>query len=343
MNIDAVIGNPPYQELDGSGAGGDSAVPVYNHFVTLAKALKSKYISLIMPSKWMVGGRGLQGFRQEMCGDTSLRLLIDYEDDAEVFSGMHIDGGVCYFLWDSAYRGKPEINYHAKGGEVLVSRDSLRNNFFDYVVRDRRIISVLEKTSGQGKNFASIVSRHKPYGIRAYLFNSPERYPESHLSSTPFEGSVKVYGVRGIKGGARRTQGYISPQTIKRNHSHIDSYKIFFSKCYSTGAVNPPVSILAKPKEICTETFLEMGPFDTEEEQQNCYSYTQTTFFKFLLFYGKGTMNVSSSVFRLIPMQDFTAHSDINWNTATEEIDRQLFDKYRLSTQERTLIARLSR
>lgn len=340
MDFTAIIGNPPYQESDGSGGADDSAVPVYNHFVAHAKALTPRYISLIMPSKWMVGGRGLQEFRREMCEDTSLSILIDFEDDAEVFSGMHIDGGVCCFLWDAAYHGKPEIRYHAEGGEVLKSRHSLQNDFFDYVVRDCRIISILEKTSGQGRRFAEIVSQHKPYGIRAYLFNRPERYPESRLSAIPFEGSVKVYGVRGIKGGARRMHGYVSPQVIKRNHSHVDLYKIFFSKCFSTNAIHPPEPILGMPGEICTETFLEIGPFGSAKEQRNCYSYTQTSFFKFLLFYGKGTMNVNSSVFKLIPLQDFSDRSTINWDVEPEELDRLLFDKYCLNSREREFIER---
>lgn len=338
MRFTAIIGNPPYQMTDGGGGAGDSAVPVYDRFVTHAKALEPRYISLVMPSKWMVGGRRLQEFRREMCEDTSLRSLFDFEDDAEVFGGMHIDGGVCYFLRDAAYHGNPEIRYQARDGEVVQSRNSLRNAFFDYVVRDYRIISVLEKTSRSGKKFAEIVSRYMPFGIRAYLFNQPERYPESHLSASPFEGSVKVYGVRGIKGGARRTHGFVSPSIIMRNHSHVALYKIFFSKCFSTDAVHPPEPILGMPGEICTETFLEIGPFVTQKEQLNCYSYMQTWFFKFLLFYGKGTMNVTPSVFQLIPMQDFSDRSDINWNLGVDEIDRQLFDKYRLDSRERKII-----
>ncbi len=340
MNIGAIIGNPPYQVTDGSSGVGDSAVPVYNHFVALAKLPEPRLISLIMPSKWMVGGRGLQKFRQEMCEDTSLRSLIDFEDESIIFNGLHIDGGVCYFLWDAEYHGQPEIRYHTKTGEVVETKNFLRNDFFDYIVRDHRIISLLEKTSVLGKSFADIVSGHQPYGIATYLFNDPDRYPESDLSEAPFEGSVKVYGVKGIKGGARRMQGYVSPRIIKRNHAHVDLYKIFFSKCYSTDAINPPEPILAEPKEICTETFLEIGPFSTKTEQLNCYTYTQTSFFKFLLYCGKGTMNVTSRVFKLIPLQNFTAQSDINWTADVEEIDRRLFDKYKLDTEERAYIER---
>ncbi len=199
----------------------------------------------------------------------------------------------------------------------------MKNKYFDYVIRDVRILPILQKTS-EGKRFSEIVSSTKPYGIRKYLFNEPKRYPSSNLKFIPFPESVKVYGVKGLKGGAKRITGYVSPQIISNNIDTVQKYKIFFTTSYSTGAVNPPDPILSEPNSVCTETFLMIGPFQNQQEQQNCYSYMDTKFFKILLYYGKGTMQVTKSVFNLVPLQDFSEP----WT------DEKLYKKYGLTKEE---------
>ncbi len=109
---------------------------------------------------------------------------------------------------------------------------------------------------------------------------------------------------------------------------------MFFTTSYSSNAINPPDTIIGEPKSICTETFLIIGPFENELEQSNCHKYIKTTFFKTLLFFGRGTMQVSQSVFRFIPLQDFTEKSDINWSVPIPEIDQQLYVKYALTEEE---------
>ena len=98
MNFDVIIGNPPYQLTDGSGASNDAAIPVYHKFIEQALSLSPRFLSMIVPSKWMIGGRGLNKFREQMSKDTHMKFIYDYEDASECFPGLHIDGGVCYFL-----------------------------------------------------------------------------------------------------------------------------------------------------------------------------------------------------------------------------------------------------
>ena len=178
------------------------------------------------------------------------------------------------------------------------------------------------------------VSKKIIYQMRKDLFNKPERYPDAHLNSEPFDNSIKIYGVKGIKGGAKRTFGYITRECITKNNSYINQHKLFFTTSFSTDAVNPPETIIGNPGEICTETFLVIGPFQNEIEQRNCYNYIKTSFFKILLYFGRGTMQVSQEVFRFIPLQDFSENSDIDWTKSVEEINQQLYAKYNLSDAE---------
>ena len=333
MKFDVIIGNPPYQLSDGSGASTDAASPIYDRFITQAMKLNPRYLSMIVPSKWMVGGRGLATFREQMINDRRLRLLHDYEDASSCFPGVHIDGGVSYFLWDKDYLGQTEHFFYAKDGTISKCIHSLKNDYFDYVIRDSRIVTILEKIGFEDGRFSEIVSTTKPYGIRKFLFNQPERCVGSNLSEVPFAGSVKIHGVKGIKGGARRKIGYISRNYISSNVETIGLYKLFFTTSYSTDAINPPDVIIAGPNEVCTETFLLIGPFKTEKEQRNCLSYINTKLFKVLLYYGKGTMQVNRSVFGLIPNQDFSE----SWT------DEKLYAKYNLTEEEIAFIESMIR
>ena len=332
MKFDVIISNPPYQLSDGSGGSTDSAMPIYNMFVEQSLKLYPNFLLMIIPSKWMVGGRGLQKFRQQMFENFHIRYLQDYENASDCFPGLHLDGGVCYFLWDKNYNGKTLHKYITAKGEEVTTNHYLKNNYFNYVIRDSRIISILDKVSVDTK-FSNIVSFTKPYGVRKFLFNNPERYPTADLQFNPYEGAVKIYGVKGIKGGAKRCVGYIKPEVLTDTAGALGKYKIFFTTSYSTDAINPPEPILGLPGEACTETFLQIGPFENKNEQLNCYKYMQTNLFKVLLYFGKGTMQVNKDVFGLIPMQDFSKP----WT------DEALYKKYNLTEEEKNFIESMIR
>ena len=332
MKFDVVIGNPPYHLSDGSGASTDAATPIYNRFVEQAIKLKPRYLSMIIPAKWMVGGRNLNKFRDNMSNDKHLKILCDYEDPSSCFPGVHLDGGVCYFLWDEHYSGETIHRYQARDGKVIEYSHCLKNDYFDYVIRDQRIVSILDKVK-KGDRFSTIVSSTKPFGIRKDIFNNSERYPEAKLSDKPFSGGIQIFGVKGIKGGAKRVSGFIDKSMVTANSGNIDKYKLFFTTSYSTNAIVPPEPIVGKPGMICTETFLLVGPFDSELETENCNKYIHTSFFRFLLYYGKGTMQVTKSVFELIPLVSFS-HS---WT------DEMLYKKYGLTPDEIAFIESMIR
>ena len=199
----------------------------------------------------------------------------------------------------------------------------LKSPYSDIVIRDYRRQSIIEKCTNC-KSFSHIVSSRKPFEIGTDLFNNSTNYSKYNLQNDKYEGSVKVYGVKGRKGGAKRVEGYVDKKAISKNREWIDKYKLLISKAFSSDAITPPQLIVADKNTICTETFLVIGPFDSKEEQQNCLEYTKTSFFKILLYFGRGTMQVSKDVFRFVPIQDFS-HS---WT------DEMLYQKYGLDEKE---------
>ncbi|MBR0038405.1 MAG: Eco57I restriction-modification methylase domain-containing protein [Lachnospiraceae bacterium] len=318
MRFDVIIGNPPYQLSIAGGGSSDRAIPVYNKFIEQAVKLNPRFISMIIPSKWMVGGFGLKGFREYMCERHDIKELVDYEDSSFCFPGLHIDSGVCYFLIDRSYNGDVKYTFIDKSNNISTNKRKLKNDYFPYIIRDYEIYNILDKVKKYDK-FSTLVSTLNPYGIPTFIFNEPKRMPEIKLSDNEFNNSLKVYGVKGIKGGAKRQTGFI--KNILDKNININTYKIFFSATYSTGAINFPDPIIALPNEVCTATFLKIGDFKSLKTLKNCLSYMNTNLFKFLLFYGKGTMHVTKDTFGLIPLLDF----DKEWN------DEKVFNEFKFN------------
>jgi hypothetical protein len=332
MKFNAIVGNPPYQQMDGGGTG-DSSKPIYNKFIEIGKKLTPNYLSMIFPSRWMKGGKGLDDFRNEMINDLHIRRIVDFENAKECFYNMNIDGGVCYLLWDKEYNGPVDYNFKTQNGQVINDVRYLKNSSSKKITRDSRQLTIIEKFKTSNAIFKSIVSSRKPYGISTDLFNTPQKYGYDQISSTPFENSVRIFGVFGNKGGAKRRVGYINQNMLNGNPS-VNNYKLFHSYAYTTSATVPPEIIVGRPNDTCTETFLQIGNFSNEIEALNCLSYIKTKTFRALLSFNRIQKNISNATFELIPLQDFTANSDIDWSKSIPEIDKQLYKKYILTKEE---------
>ncbi len=324
MKFDIIVGNPPYQFNDGGGTG-DSSKPIYNKFIEQAISLKPKYISMIIPSRWMKGGKGLDDFRNDMMNDTHIEFLHDFENAKKCFPLNTIDGGVCYFLWNSNYNGLCKYVYESKAGFEDVSNRLLNNGVTGNVIRGSRQIPIIKKASYDKKNsFSNIVSTRKPFGISTDLFNAPENYKMFDLRNEQYPNSYKIYGVKGNKGGAKRVVGFVNTSAPSDNIDSIKKYKLYFSYAYSTDSTVPPEIIFGRPNEIATETFLMIGPFENETIAQNCLSYIKTKFFRSLLYFNRIQKNCSKETFSLIPLVPFSKKWD----------DEMLYEKFQLTNDE---------
>jgi site-specific DNA-methyltransferase (adenine-specific) len=161
MKFDVIVGNPPYQLSDDGF--GDSASPIYQRFVEQAKKLNPRYLSMIIPSRWFAGGKGLDTFRSTMLRDRRISRLVDYPVASDVFPGVKVIGGVCYFLWEQDYNGLCNITTHINGDNDSMERPL---DQFDTFVRFNKAITILEKV--HAKEYPSMskqVSSRKPFGL----------------------------------------------------------------------------------------------------------------------------------------------------------------------------------
>lgn len=308
MKFNAIVGNPPYQSMDGGNNA--SAVPIYQKFVEQATIMKPDYISMIVPSRWFAGGRGLDKFREMMMGNTQIRKMHDFSESKYIFPTADISGGICYFLVDMSYDGPCDF-INTDGGVDTEEKRYL--NEFPIIVRSNKGIGVLRKVLEKGEEkLSNYVSSMKPFGLRTY--------------EEPDETGKLI--LRWNKG-----KGPVEESRIKAGYQYIDQWKVISSRVFYEHAGQPDrngqyrvLSILEilEPKEVCTETYVIINAYDDEVQAQNLYLYLKTKFARFLILQACSSIMVTKASYIFVPVQDFSR----GWT------DQDLYEKYELTADE---------
>lgn len=286
MKFDVIIGNPPYQLSDGGN--GKSAKPIYQLFVDRAKKLKPRYLSMIIPSRWFAGGKGLDDFRRTMLSDRRMRKIVDYENFKEVFPGVDLAGGACYFLWERDYDGMCEVVNFSRDNPSTMMRYLDENETF---IRQNMAVEIVHKVQAQNKKFLDgRVSARKPFGI-------PSNYP-------PCEKGVPCWFIQRI--GLK----YANSRDVSDAKGYLNKWKFLIPAAPIAGQTDftKPVAFfydgntrIAKPGECCTESWLVAGAFDTEEEALSYKTYFMTKTVRFLLLQTVVSQHISTKSFCFVP------------------------------------------
>ena len=308
MKFDVIIGNPPYQLNDGGF--NKSASPLYHRFVEQAKKLKPRYLSMIIPSRWFGGGKGLDEFRKSMLNDGHIRVLVDYENASECFPGVDIAGGVCYFLWDRDNSGLCRATNIRNEREYQSMR--VLNEFETYI-RHNESVDIIHKVNAfNEQKMSTMVSSSKPFGLRTFV-----RPQESGDIILRWQNGEGPYNSKEITIGRDMiNQWKVITSYVGYDHAGSpgkDGKRKVFSK----------IDILP-PNTICTETYLVIGSFRSEKEARNLICYMKTLFFRFLVSQFMYSHHITKDSYRLVPIQDFTQ----------EWTDDKLYAKYGLTDEE---------
>ena len=312
MKFDVIVGNPPYQLNDGGF--GESAAPIYHHFAQQAKKLNPRFLTMIIPSRWFAGGKGLDDFREEMLNDVRIRKIVDFEDATDCFPGVDIAGGICYFLWEKDSSGPCEIVNLNNGVEVVSKR---KLNEFKKFIRHSQAVPIVRKVLAKKEKVMSTqVSSRKPFGLATNV--RPQKSGDIILhwqnGEGPYHSDELTCGKEIIK------EWKVITSYVGYDHAGSpgkDGKRRVFSK----------IDILP-PGTICNETYLVIGSFKKKSQAANLVAYMKTRFFRFLISQFMYSHHITKESYAYVPILDM----DVTWT------DEALNKRYGLTNEEATFI-----
>jgi site-specific DNA-methyltransferase (adenine-specific) len=332
MQFDVIIGNPPYQlSTEGSGK---QAIPIYQKFVQQAKALDPRFLSMVIPARWFSGGMGLDEFRESMLTDDRLRTIHDYLTASDVFPGVGLKGGVCYFLWDRDNPGTCRVTTYYKDEPPSIATRPLLEEGADIFIRFNEGLSILKKVvtveTGNGqslelpeaKKFMELVSSIGAFGLDS-TFRGKEKKTGNDL---------KVYRNGGV--------GYVSKSEITKEQVAFDKWKVFIGRAapgtgnrdtYAHRIISTP--FIGEPGSISSWTYMYIGPFDSKTEAESVLSYLSCRLTRFLILLHKPSQDTTRKVYTFVPTQKWTRQ----WT------DEDLYAKYGITKDEIAFIEKVVR
>ena len=327
MKLDAIVGNPPYQVMDGGN--GASATPLYNLFVEISIKMMPDYISMIMPSRWLSGGRGLDSFRDKMLHDNRLSVLHDFYNANDCFPNVEIKGGICYFLWDKTHHDDCLVTSHHNNAIFKTIRPLLEEGVETFIRSDEQI-SILYKVRALNETqFSSCLNAGRYYGFHTKVEWDDELHGRIQtadgtefipiLSKQITGNEVKVY----IHGG----ECWIPREDIPKNVESVDGYKVLLPRSGNPGSIIIGRPKISEPDSCSSNTYVVAVCPDrnlSKDEATNMLNYIKTKFFRFLVATKTTTQSMSLPAYTFVPLQDFTKP----WT------DEELYKKYNLDENE---------
>lgn len=329
MKFNAIVGNPPYQVMGGSGGTNDA--PIFQEFAKAASKLSPSYITLIMPSKWFSGGREnlLGSFRRDMLTGGHIRKMVAFTNSNDIFPTVEIKGGICYYLEEGQYNGVCDYVMVQNGKSISAMRDL---NEHDIFIRDTQLANIINKVQARAKKdgvgmVEDIVSSDTPFGIPS----NPKVSSKNPIDVSPTrnqEYNVELLYIDHLT----RTIEYVREKDIVKNANDIQYPKVFIPKAGGTGNDSKVLGTptIGKPGSVCSQTFL-YAKFETEVEANNFISYLKTRFLRILVSAIKTTQDAMSGVYHFVPLQDFSEP----WT------DEKLYAKYGITPDEQAYIESL--
>lgn len=332
MKFNYCIGNPPYQDTT-IGNNDGFAPPIYHQFMDVAFTVSNK-VELITPARFLFNaGATPKSWNEERLQDEHFKVLNYSQKSSDVFVNTDIKGGVAITYRDATKDfGKIEVfQSYVELNNIRTKVEAIATNYLTDIIYASEVYKFTEKLHKDLPNVESMLSKGHKYDLKSNVFTTLADIVFFNEKPDDDNEYIKIFGL--VK--KERVYKYIRKDYIK-NVANLDKYKVFVPAANGSGAIGEILStpVIGEPVIGHTQTFISVGACDTKEEATNIMKYVKTKFARTMLSVLKITQGCNKSVWKYVPLQEFTSNSDIDWSQSISDIDKQLYKKYGLSEDE---------
>ena len=333
MKFDFIIGNPPYQEETKD----TSDKPVYHYMMDAAYAIGNK-VELITPARFLFcAGKTPNDWNQKMLSDEHLKVKEFQPNAQDVFPTTGFKGGVVI-----TYRDTEQVfgaiesftPFSALNGILYKVKPFLVSGVLSDCIYLQNKLDLDALYVDYPESVILVGSGGREQRIVSNAFTRLPVFSDNRMSLD----DIQIYGVSGSE--HTRVYKFVNSKYV-RDNGNLNKYKVFVPKSNGSGALGEVLStpvigqpVIGQPVIGHTQTFLSIGAFDTEQEAEACLKYVKSKFARVMLGICKVTQDNPPKTWRYVPLQNFTANSDIDWSQSVAEIDQQLYKKYGLDASE---------
>ena len=331
VNIEAIVGNPPYQINVADDSGREQLFPVYHIFIDCAARL-SDYSILITPARFLSNaGKTPRDWNVARLNDKHFSVVKYYADSSQVFPNVSVKGGIAITVHDAMNEYEPIVRFipftELDSIEKKVSASKSGSIMSICYLQNKFNLDALYADYPNAKQFIGSAGHDKRLRPNAF-----EKLPFVFHDARQSKDDICIHGLIRNK----RVVRYIDKKYIASSDSNLDEYKVLIPSANGSGAIGEVLStpLIGVPLIGYTQSFISMGAFATQREAESCMKYIKTKFARAMLGILKTTQHNPAATWRFVPLQDFSTSSDIDWSKPVSDIDSQLYSKYDLSDDE---------
>lgn len=328
MRFNAVVGNPPYQEViaqKDTDNGQKRSSSIFQYFQMISEKI-GKYTSLIYPgARWIHrSGKGLEKFGLAQMNDPHLAMLEFFPQSTDVFKDVAIADGLSIVFKDMGKREKGFIYRYSKEGKAItIHADNPGEDLFPLNPNDDEIVRKLDKVIKEHGCLHDAVLSQKLFGIESdFVEKNPSLVREYNEGDT-FNPNTEIKLFTNDKAGkSGRARWYVaSKNVISSGTEYLGRWKVIVSSANAGGQKRSNQIAVIDNHSAFGRSRVALKTFETEKEAHNFFKYATSEIIRFAFLMTDESL---TSLAKKVPdLLDYTdSNGLINYN---EDVDMQLY------------------
>ena len=336
MKFNAVVGNPPYQEVVAqkeTANGQKRSVSIFQHFQTISDRL-ARYTSLIYPgARWIHrSGKGLEQFGLGQMNDVHMYLLKFFPDSTDVFKEVGIADGLSIVMKDSQKESKGFKYIYSKGGEeVSIYADNPGEKLFPLNPLDDKIVHCLESMISKYACLHESVLSQKLFSIESDFVEKNPNLVREYNEDESFDPETEIKLFTNDKAGkSGRARWYIANKdVITTGIEYLDRWKVIVSSANAGGQKRSNQIAIVDNHSAFGRSRVALKTFATKQEAKNFFKYATSEIIRFaFLLTDESLTSLAKKVPDLLDYSDNNGLIDYSGN-----VNEQLYTLFGIDDQ----------